>query len=137
MLDKLKDYLEDIQGIHKYNISFWGNDYTNSLLLNYDFFDSENRLNDVQFIYKQNIDFIFVVGALTKIQVEKLIAYYNSFHKNKPKVIWIHGSIELTLLNKSEYACTHLDKLLPVNYEYKKYPINISELVSAIQGLKE
>ena len=137
MLEKLSQYFEDLQGYSEFKISFWGNDYTNSIHLNYDFFDSENRLLDSNLLDKTDPEYIFIVGAMNRFQAEKLKQFYHGIEGDKPFVVRILGSLDEHLYKKSSLLVTKIEDFISVDFEYKHFPVSLPHLMKKIKMLRK
>lgn len=134
LLEKIQNRLSKVSGTHLLNISFWGNDISDRLKMNYSYFDHIESFSEIIESEKQEPSIYLVMGQLNYFQLEKL---KSSLAKNENKfkrVIWVKSLVG----HQHFYNCPRsLREEIDIDYVYERANLDIEELLECILSVKD
>ncbi len=136
IIDKIQKKISDLNNHHYFCVSFWGNDLLDSFEMNFDFREYSDSFVDLEDSERTPANLILIIGPINLFQVERIKEKYRRMDEKKRFVVQILGSLNPPELSKSYMFSKNINDVLHVDLVYKKFPIDINELVKQIVEAK-
>jgi len=134
LIQDIQRALGNVSGFYSLRISYWGNDISEALLLNYDFHNySDSFLENIESL-RQPANIFLIVGSINTFQVHRLKKRFDTLSDRK-FLVHIPGPVANEKLVKSYMSPIDMDKSLSVDLSYNHYPVDVEHLLSEILTL--
>ncbi len=130
LFNKFDNYVFDKTLSLPFDVSLWGNDVLDALIVNDDFFKYASSLWNEETNHTWG-ELIIIVGFVNQNQMCKLKEHYNQIQGHR-MVVKIEGSLPQKLITKNKENYIHEDELIKVDLHYNKFPLELDSLIKLI-----